>query len=126
LLSILLNLTVNALQSSPEPHRVEVKGRVVAKIPDHQNSAHEQFIPQPHPERQPALALSIEDNGPGMTPEVVQLAFQPHFTTKGPGGGFGLGLSIVKRLVHQANGAIHLYSRVGEGAIFTVYLPARF
>jgi two-component system sensor histidine kinase/response regulator len=126
LLSILLNLTVNALQSSPEPHRVEVKGRVVAKIPDHQNSAHEQFLPQPHPERQPALALSVEDNGPGMTPEVVQLAFQPHFTTKGPGGGFGLGLSIVKRLVHQANGAIHLYSRVGEGAIFTVYLPARF
>lgn len=126
LLSILLNLTINALQSSAEPHRVEVKGRLVARMPDHENNAHEQFLPQPRPERQPALAVSVQDNGPGMPPEVLERAFQPHFTTKGPGRGFGLGLSIVRRLVAQANGAIHLYSRVGEGTIFTVYLPAKF
>ena len=61
-----------------------------------------------------------------MTEDIVEMAFQPHFTTKGPGRGTGLGLSIVKRLVTQANGAVHLYSRPGEGTIFTVYLPARF
>jgi signal transduction histidine kinase len=68
----------------------------------------------------------VQDNGPGMTSEVLDRAFQPHFTTKGVGRGFGLGLSIVRRLVTQANGAIHLYSRPGEGTIFTVYLPAKF
>jgi two-component system sensor histidine kinase/response regulator len=126
LLSILLNLTINALQSSAEPHRVEVKGRLVARIPDHENKPSEQFLAQPRPERQPALAITVQDNGPGMSQEVLEMAFQPHFTTKGPGRGFGLGLSIVRRLVAQANGAIHLYSRPGEGTIFTVYLPAKF
>lgn len=126
LLSILLNLTINALQSSPDSHRVEVRGRVTAKIPDHQNSLHERFIPQQRATREPMLAIVVQDNGPGMTPEILEMAFQPHFSTKGPGRGSGLGLSIVKRLVHQANGAIHIYSRPGEGAIFTVYLPAKF
>src|SRR5205085_1097858 len=113
ILSILLNLTINALQSSSEPHRVEVQGRLVARIPNHENSAHEQFLPQQHPERQPVVALQVQDNGPGMTPEVLSMAFQPNFTTKDAGRGFGLGLSIVKRLVTQANGAIHVYSRPG-------------
>lgn len=126
LLSILLNLTINALQSSPDPHSVEVRGRVMAKIPDHQNGTAERFIPQQRATREPMLAIVVQDNGPGMTPEILEMAFQPHFSTKGPGRGSGLGLSIVKRLVHQANGAIHIYSRPGEGAIFTVYLPAKF
>ena len=125
ILSILLNLTINALQSSSEPHRVEVNGRLLARIPDHVNGANEQFMPQPQPERHPVVALAVQDNGPGMTPEVLSMAFQPNFTTKEAGRGFGLGLSIVKRLVTQANGAIHVYSRPGEGTIFTVYLPAR-
>jgi len=125
-LSILLNLTINALQSSPDPHRVEVRGRVAPRIPDHKNSPHERFLPQPRPSREAVLAIVIQDNGTGMTEEVVEMAFQPNFTTKGPGRGSGLGLSIVKRLITQANGALHLYSRPGEGTIFTVYLPARF
>jgi two-component system, cell cycle sensor histidine kinase and response regulator CckA len=71
------------------------------------------------------VALTVQDNGPGMAEEILDRVFQPHFTTKGVGRGFGLGLSIVKRLVTQANGAIHLYSRPGEGTVFTVYLPAK-
>lgn len=55
LLSILLNLTINALQSSPDPHRVEVKGRVIPRIPAHENSDFERFIPQPSPTRDPRL-----------------------------------------------------------------------
>lgn len=126
LLQILLNLTINALQSSSEPHRVEVKGRVAARIPEHQNSAHERFLAQPRPVREPVLALVVQDNGPGIPAEILDYIFQPNFTTKSPGRGTGLGLSIVKRLVSQANGAIHVYSRPGEGTIFTVYLPVRF
>lgn len=126
LLSILLNLTINALQSTTDAHRVDVKGRMCARTPDHKDTANERFIAQPHPTREPVLALTVQDNGPGMTEEVLDRVFQPHFTTKGVGRGFGLGLSIVNRLVSQANGAIHLYSRPGEGTIFTVYLPAKF
>jgi two-component system sensor histidine kinase/response regulator len=126
LLSILLNLTINALQSTDEAHRVDVKARLAARIPDHKDGANERFLPQTHPNKEPVLAVTVQDNGPGMSSEVLDRAFQPHFTTKGVGRGFGLGLSIVKRLVAQANGAIHLYSRAGEGTIFTVYLPAKF
>ena len=126
LLSILLNLTINALQSTDEPHRVDVKARLSARIPDHKESETERFLPQAHPNRDPVLAVTVQDNGPGMTSEVLDRAFQPNFTTKGAGRGFGLGLSIVKRLVAQANGAIHLVSRPGEGTVFTVYLPAKF
>lgn len=126
LLQILLNLTINALQSSSDPHRVEVKARIAARIPDHQISAHERFLPQPRPVREPVLALVVQDNGPGIGPDILDYIFQPNFTTKSPGRGSGLGLSIVKRLVSQANGAIHVYSRPGEGTIFTVYLPVRF
>src|SRR5688572_23887042 len=126
LLSILLNLTINALQSTDEPHRVDVKARLSARIPDHKDVETERFLPQPHPNRDPVLALTVQDNGPGMTSEVLDRAFQPNFTTKGVGRGFGLGLSIVKRLAAQANGAIHLVSRPGEGTVFTVYLPAKF
>jgi signal transduction histidine kinase len=114
LLSILLNLTINALQSTDEAHRVDVKARLSARVPDHQDRDNERFLPQPHPNRDPVLAVTIQDNGPGMTAEVLDRAFQPHFTTKGVGRGYGLGLSIVKRLVSQANGAIHLYSRAGN------------
>jgi signal transduction histidine kinase len=126
LLSILLNLTINALQSTDEAHRVDVKAKLAARIPDHKDGANERFLQQPHPNRDPVLAVTVQDNGPGMSEEVLDRAFQPHFTTKGVGRGYGLGLSIVKRLVTQANGAIHLYSRLGEGTIFTVYLPAKF
>src|SRR5436190_2909918 len=126
LLSILLNLTINALQSTADAHRVDIKARLSARIPTHKDGANERFMAQPHPTREPVLAVAVQDNGPGMTEEVLDRAFQPHFTTKGIGRGFGLGLSIVKRLVGQANGAIHLYSRPGEGTVFTVYLPAKF
>lgn len=126
LLQILLNLTINALQASSDPHRVEVKGRIAARIPEHKDSAHERFLPQPRPVREPVLALVVQDNGPGIGPDILDYIFQPNFTTKSPGRGSGLGLSIVKRLISQANGAIHVYSRPGEGTIFTVYLPVRF
>jgi len=126
LLSILLNLTINALQSTDEAHRVDVKARLAARTPDHKDGENDRFMPQPHPNRDPVLAIAVQDNGPGMTGEVLDRAFQPHFTTKGVGRGYGLGLSIVKRLVTQANGAIHLNSRPGEGTVFTVYIPAKF
>ncbi len=66
--------------------------------------------------------LSIEDTGHGMTPEVAASAFDPFFTTKAKGT--GLGLSICRRIVDAHHGTIALSSRVGQGTIVQVCLPA--
>lgn len=128
LIQILLNLTINALQSSTQPNRVEVRGRLIPEALDLSrlaDSSGARFINregfQNHP---PLLALSVEDQGPGIRPETLEHIFEPYFTTKPIGEGTGLGLPIVKRLVEQAKGAIHLQTQVGRGTSFTVYLPA--
>jgi signal transduction histidine kinase len=70
------------------------------------------------------LQLSIQDNGPGIPPELLAKIFEPYFSTKPAGKGTGLGLSIVQRLLKEANGLLHLHSAVGEGTTFNIYLPA--
>ena len=75
----------------------------------------------------PGVRLSVQDNGIGMTPEVVARLFQP-FTqadesTSGKYGGTGLGLSISQRLVELMGGRITVRSTLGEGSEFTVELP---
>jgi signal transduction histidine kinase len=73
----------------------------------------------------PLVAISVRDNGPGMTEAVLDRMFEPYFTTKAAGQGSGLGLSIVQRLVMHAHGAVYVFSHAGEGTVFTVYLPAQ-
>jgi signal transduction histidine kinase len=72
----------------------------------------------------PLLAIAIRDNGPGIPLELLPRIFQPFFTTKPEFVGTGLGLSIVQRLIKQAKGALHVFTRPGEGTTFTVYLSA--
>jgi two-component system cell cycle sensor histidine kinase/response regulator CckA len=68
--------------------------------------------------------VSITDNGPGMTAEILDQVFDPFFTTKQDSGGTGLGLASAYGLVQQANGTLTAYSEPGMGATFRVYLPA--
>ena len=70
------------------------------------------------------VALSVEDTGHGMPPEVRRRAFEPFFTTRGGGGGTGLGLSTVSNIAIEAGGRVDVASEPGVGSAFTITLPA--
>lgn len=67
--------------------------------------------------------LRIADDGIGMTTETRTRMFDPFFTTKSVGSGTGLGLSLAMSIAHAHGGAISCQSAIGQGSIFTVYLP---
>ncbi|WP_353115848.1 ATP-binding protein [Nitratidesulfovibrio sp.] len=72
------------------------------------------------------VAVTVSDNGPGMTPEVRARVFDPFYTTKPPGEGTGLGLSVSYFLItHNHGGSFALHSEPGKGAHFTFTLPLR-
>jgi two-component system sensor kinase FixL len=69
------------------------------------------------------VELRVADTGPGIAPEVKDLLFRPFITTKRPGQGTGLGLSVSRSIVEAHGGTIRAESRPGEGATFVVTLP---
>ncbi len=69
--------------------------------------------------------LSIEDTGIGMNEETVKKVFEPFFTTKDTGKGTGLGLAMVYSIIRRFNGHINVYSELGQGSIFHIYLPVQ-
>jgi PAS domain S-box-containing protein len=72
----------------------------------------------------PYVAITISDTGVGISPELLERIFDPFFTTKEPGKGTGLGLSTVLGIVKNHEGFVKVYSEVGKGSQFQVYLPA--
>jgi two-component system NtrC family sensor kinase len=72
------------------------------------------------------VIVHVQDNGTGMSERVQQKIFQPFFTTKPPGEGTGLGLSLSHDIISQGHGgSLSVESRAGQGSTFHVRLPAR-
>jgi len=130
LIQIVLNLALNALQCSAEPHRVEIRCQVSEEplIPEKlEDDKENRFVNREgFNNSAPLVAITVSDNGPGMPPEVLAKIFQPYFTTKSKSNGTGLGLCIVHRLLKESHGGLHVHTSPGKGTSFTVYLPARF
>jgi nitrogen-specific signal transduction histidine kinase len=104
---IVLNLAVNARDAMPEGGRFSIETKLV-ELED----------------RGPHVLLSVDDTGTGMDEETLKSAFQPFFTTKGPGRGTGLGLATVKSLVEQNGGHLAVDSTPGKGTRFSILLPS--
>jgi len=98
---VLLNLLLNAIQSMDKPGTI----RVTLEPEDD------------------AVRILVADEGKGISPENLPSLFRPFFTTKGHGT--GLGLSLARRMVESHGGTINVESKLGEGAQFTILLPAR-
>ncbi len=69
------------------------------------------------------VLIEIEDDGPGISKEVLDKIFDPFFSTKGQSKGTGLGLSVSYGIIHEHNGEIKVQSTPGHGARFTVIIP---
>jgi signal transduction histidine kinase len=128
-IQILLNLAVNALQCAPQPHRVEIQGRLLSEpldlmIPIRDGPQDRLLNADQFDNTAPLLAVSVRDTGPGIAPEILARIFQPYFTTKEPRQGTGLGLNIVLRLVKTAKGLLQVHTEPGVGTVFTLFLRA--
>ena len=104
LMQVFLNLILNSEQAMRE---VRDRGTLRIRIEKQEKS----------------VSVIFQDDGPGISPEILPNIFDPFYTTKRPGRGTGLGLSISKAILREHNGNVEAASGPGGGAVFTVTLP---
>ncbi len=110
---IFLNLVQNAIQAMGEVERPRLYlGTRLRERLDVQSMRY-----------QTCVVTEVRDNGVGMSEELQGKIFDPFFTTKESGGGMGLGLALVERIVREFAGFVDVLSRPGEGSCFSVWLP---
>lgn len=123
---VLMNLISNGVQAMANSGALRIAAHLVVKLEGaaawsgSQDSGEE--AGESLPESADLLAITVTDSGAGITPEHSRKLFQPLFTTKAKG--IGLGLVVCKNLVEANGGKIVVESELGQGATFTVTLPA--
>ena len=114
---ILINLCTNAY------HSMEDKGGTLSVSLVNVHLDAESLIPYPDLKPGDYVKLTISDTGHGMGKTVQERIFEPFFTTKEVGKGTGMGLSMIHGIVASHNGYITVYSELGKGSTFNIYLP---
>ncbi|WP_277667588.1 PAS domain S-box protein [Novosphingobium lindaniclasticum] len=114
--SALLNLAINARDAMPEGGRLTI-GTCNAHL-DSAYAARQRGV-----RNRQYVCISVTDTGVGMDADTVAKAFEPFFTTKPIGQGTGLGLSMIYGFAQQSEGYAKIYSEVGSGTTFKLYLP---
>ncbi len=114
----LLNLGINASQAMEKGGRLTI------------STCERELTEKSHPDSAKNIApgkyveIKVEDTGVGIASECLEKIYEPFYTTKEVGSGTGLGLAAVYGIVLDHDGAIEVESTLGEGTIFTLYLPA--
>lgn len=107
----LVNLVINARDAMPDGGAITVAA--------HNTTISEEAYAGDY------VAISVQDTGTGIPPDVVSKIFDPFFTTKPIGKGTGLGLSQVHGFAHQAGGTVKVASELGKGTTITILLPRK-
>jgi len=105
LMQVFLNLILNAEQAMRD---VRDRGTLRIRLTKDNNT----------------LSATFQDDGPGISSDILPNIFDPFYTTKRPGRGTGLGLSICKAILREHGGNVEAASGPGGGALFTVMLPS--
>ena len=113
---VIMNLAVNGRDAMPQGGKLMISTA---------NAVMDEVYVRQHPGAVagPYVLLTVSDTGCGMDQQTQAHIFEPFFTTKGPGKGTGLGLATVYGVVKQSEGYVSVYSEVGRGTSFKIYLP---